>query len=165
MAKDDQTLDVKQLQAELADARMQIEELQKQLEEGSPENLQELAARAQADLQNAKMRMEREATEIRKFAMEGFLLKLLPTLDNLQRAMEHTDDPGLVAIEKELLKQLTDAGLEKMEALGEVVDPEKHEVLQAGPGEEGKVVQVLEEGYLLHGKVIRPAKVVVGSGG
>ena len=59
---------------------------------------------------------------------------------------------------------MTELGLKKMDASGAVLDPVKHEVLQAGPGEKGKVLEVFEEGYELNGKVLRPAKVRVGDG-
>ena len=132
----------------------------------------ELAGRAQADLQNAKDRLQKEGEEIRKFALENTLLMLLPTIDNFQRAFEHLPEDldgnewvkGVVAIEKDLVGKLSALGLEKIECLGESVDPEKHEVLQTGPGEEGKVIEVFEDGYLFNGKVLRPAKVKVGDG-
>lgn len=132
----------------------------------------ELAARAQADLQNAKGRMEKERSDTRRFAEVGLLAKLLPTIDNLQRAFAHLPDDlkdhewvkGVQAVEAELMKELESVGLKKIDSLGQAVDPEKHEVLQAGPGKEGKITEVFEEGYELSGKVLRPAKVKVGSG-
>ncbi len=132
----------------------------------------ELAGRAQADLQNAKDRMQKEGEELRKYALENTLLLLLPTIDNFQRAFEHLPEDlkgnewveGVVAIEKDLVGKLNALGLEKIESLGEKVDPEKHEVLQTGNGEEEKVVEVFEEGYMFNGKTLRPAKVKVGDG-
>ena len=133
-------------------------------------NLTELAARSQAELQNAKIRMEKEATEIRLFASESLLKRLLPTIDNFQRAFSHLPEDlkshewvkGVSAIEQDLMKQLTASGLTKIDALGQSVDPHKHEVLLEGEGEAGKVLEVLEDGYELHGKILRPAKVKVG---
>lgn len=134
--------------------------------------LKEIAARAQADLQNAKDRLHREAEEFRRYAAEGVMRRILPTIDNFQRAVKHVPDElknnewakGVIAMEQELLRQLHDAGLKRMESLGVSVDCTRHEVLMTGPGEDGKVVEVLEEGYMLHDKVLRPAKVKVGSG-
>ena len=71
----------------------------------------ELAGRAQADLQNAKDRMQKEGEELRKFALENTLLLLLPTIDNFQRAFEHLPEDlegnewvgGVIAIEKDLM--------------------------------------------------------------
>ncbi len=136
------------------------------------ERLKDMAGRAQADLQNAKERMERERQDVAKYALEGTLKRLLPTIDNFQRAFQHLPEDlkshdwvkGVAAIEQELVKQVTELGLKKMDASGAVLDPVKHEVLQAGPGEKGKVLEVFEEGYELNGKVLRPAKVRVGDG-
>ncbi|OGJ60288.1 nucleotide exchange factor GrpE [Candidatus Peribacteria bacterium RIFCSPHIGHO2_01_FULL_51_9] len=134
--------------------------------------MKELAARAQADLQNARMRAEKEAHDIRRFAAEGMLIRLLPTLDNFQRAIRHCPPElkshewvrGMMSVEQELMRQLEAVGFKRMELLGQSIDPQKHEVLLSGPGENGKVIEVLEDGYELHGKVLRAAKVKVGSG-
>ncbi len=134
--------------------------------------LRDLAARAQADLQNAKARAEREAADIRTFATESIVRRLLPTLDNFQRAFLHVPEElqehewvkGVAAIEQDLMRTMTDAGLKRMDAMGAVVDPQFHEVLTMGPGPEGTVTEVFEEGYMLHGKVLRPAKVRAGEG-
>jgi molecular chaperone GrpE len=132
----------------------------------------DLAARAQADLQNAKARVEREGADIRKFASEQMIRRILPTLDNFQRAFQHIPAElqsadwvkGVTAIEQDLMKQMADAGLTRMQSLGTVADPARHEILLLGPGDEGKVIEVLEEGYELNGKVLRPAKVKAGDG-
>jgi molecular chaperone GrpE len=134
--------------------------------------LTDVAGRAQADLQNAKMRMEKDAEGIRTFAAEMILKKLLPVIDNFQRAFIHlpaalNDNDwvkGVAAIEQDFMKQVTAMGLKKIEALGQPVDPAFHDVLMQGPGEAGKVTEVFEDGYMLHGKVLRPAKVKAGTG-
>lgn len=134
--------------------------------------LKELAARAQADLQNAKMRMEKEGQEIRSFAMQGLIEKLLPTISNFQRSFDHLPEDiadhdwvkGLQATEQQLMVDLQSVGLKKIESMGQVADPQVHEVLQTAQGDKDIIVSVLEEGYELNGKVIRPAKVIVGSG-
>lgn len=136
------------------------------------QKMKELAARAQADLQNAKDRMDRQAVEIGKFALEGFLMRILPTIDNFQRAFSHLPGElkdndwvkGVQAVEQALLRDLEGVGLRKIQSAGQKVDPAKHEVLQTGPGEEGMIVEVFEDGYELHGKILRPAKVKLGNG-
>jgi molecular chaperone GrpE len=136
------------------------------------DRLKDMAARAQADLQNAKARMEKEAVDIRMYAMQAMIERLLPTVDNFQRAFEHLPDDlkdhdwvkGLQATEQQLMKDLDAVGLKKIESMGEAVNPEHHEILQAAEGEKDTVIQVLEDGYTLNGKVIRAAKVVVGQG-
>jgi len=134
--------------------------------------LTDIAGRAQAELQNAKVRMEKDAEDLRKFAAESIVLRLLPVVDNFQRAFQHLPDDlkahdwvkGVAAIEQDFLRQMTELGLKKIEALGQKVDPNKHEVLMQEPGEAGVVTAVFGEGYELHGKVLRPAKVKVGDG-
>ena len=149
----------------LAELQAKVPELEEQVKK-----LTELAGRAQADLQNAKIRLERDRGEVGKFAAEATLAKLLPVIDAFQRAFQHLPEElrahewvrGIGAIEQDLMKHVSSMGLRRMEALGLSVDPVKHEVLLTEPGEEGKIVRVVEEGYELSGKVLRPAKVVVG---
>ncbi|MDB4978646.1 MAG: Heat shock protein GrpE [Candidatus Peribacteria bacterium] len=132
----------------------------------------ELAARSQAELQNAKLRMDKDAKDIRQYASEAILLKLLPTIDNFQRAFQHLPEElkshewikGMLAMEQDFMKQVTDLGMKKIESLGQQVDPHRHEVVTVGEGKEGEILEVFEDGYELHGKVIRPAKVKVGGG-
>lgn len=134
--------------------------------------LKDLAARAQADLQNAKSRLDKEAGDSRKYASEGLLRTLLPTIDNFQRAFAHLPEDlqehewvkGVQAVEQAFMNDVQAAGLQRMNSLGEPSDPQLHEILQMGPGEEGVVTEVFEEGYVLHDKVLRPAKVKVGDG-
>lgn len=134
-----------------------------QLLEAQIAKLTDLAARAQADLQNSKMRMEREAEDLRKFAIVPLLLTLLPIRDDLSRAAAK-DSEGVKQILDKLDKVFSSVGLKRMEALGKPADPAKHEIINAGPGEKDLVTNVHEEGYELHGRVLRPAKVQVGNG-
>ena len=149
------------------DQQPDIEKLLKELEQ-----MKDLAARSQADLQNAKARMEKESADSRRFAEQNLIHRLLPTIDNFQRAFDHLPEDlkdhewvkGLQVVEQAFVTEMQSVGLQRIESLGETVDPDKHELLQAGPGENGTVVEVLEDGYTLHDKVIRPAKVIVGDG-
>lgn len=125
--------------------------------------LTEIAARAQADLQNFKSRMEKETAEFRKFAGAPILLALLPIHDDLSRASEHGDE-GSAQILVKLDKILVDIGLVKMDPMGKPVDPNKHEVVNTCPGEKDIVTNIHEEGFEYHGRVLRPAKVQVGMG-
>lgn len=155
--------------------RGQLEQLRQEAD-----RLKDIAGRAQADLQNAKERLERERQEISKFALVGAVTRLLPTLDNLQRSFQHLPEEfkeheracpelvewvkGIVAIESDLVRVLGDLGLQRMESTGKMLDPAKHEALQAGPGAKDKILEVFEEGYEFNGKVLRPSKVKVGDG-
>ena len=151
-----------------------IESLQQEITAMKEEmnRYRDLAARAQADLQNAKARGEREADDMRKYASESMIRKILPTLDNFQRAFLHVPAElasqewvkGVAAIESDLMNQMTASGLKRMESLNQPVDAARHEPLSAGPGPLDTVVEVFEEGYELNGKVLRPAKVKVGDG-
>lgn len=151
---------------ELTQLRAECEILRKEAE-----RLKEMAGRAQADLQNAKDRLERERQDVAKFALVGMLTKLLPTIDNFQRAFQHLPEElktqewvkGVMAIEQDLVRQVSELGLQKIPALGAALDPARHEVLQTGPGEQGKVIEVFEEGYECNGRILRPAKVRVGA--
>src|SRR3989344_3208364 len=125
----------------------ELQELKAQLAK-----LKDTAARAQADLLNFKDRMKREGEELRKFAALPFILELLPVRDDLVRAAGHDSASGL--------KQI----LLKIDALGKKMDPERHQIVNTGAGEKDIVTLVHEEGFLLHGKVLRPAKVQVGDG-
>lgn len=132
----------------------------------------DIAARAQADLQNARMRMEKEGQEMRVYAVQALIERLLPTIDNFRRSFEHLPADlvshewvkGLKTTEEQLLKDLEAVGLKRIHPLGQPVDPHGHEVIQVAPGEKDTVVKVLEDGYELSGKVIKPARVVAGSG-
>ncbi len=140
----------------------------------------DVAARAQADLQNAKVRMEKDRCDMAKFAAEAVLTRLLPVLDNFQRAFAQIPADlagnewarpefvewvkGVQSIEQDLMKQMTAMGLQRMQSQGQMIDAQKHEGLMTGPGEAGKILEVFEEGYELHGKVLRHAKVRVGDG-
>ncbi|MDO8648262.1 MAG: nucleotide exchange factor GrpE [Candidatus Peregrinibacteria bacterium] len=145
----------------------QVKELKEQVAK-----LTEMAARAQADLQNAKIRLEKDSGEIRKYAAESILRALLPTIDNFQRAFKHlpkelaTHDwvKGVAAVELDLIRRTGELGLKRMEAMGQPVDSAQHEILLMGPGKEGDITEIIEDGYTLNGKVLRPAKVKVGDG-
>lgn len=134
--------------------------------------LKDMAARAQADLQNAKARMQKESQDMRTYAVQGLIEKMLPTIDNLQRAFTHLPDDlkdhdwikGLQTTEQQMMSDLETVGLQKIQSMGQIADPNMHEVLQATEGDKDIIVQVLEEGYTLNGKVLRPAKVIVGQG-
>jgi molecular chaperone GrpE len=136
------------------------------------QHMTDLAARSQADLQNAKTRMQKDREELQRFSAELTLRMLLPTIDNFQRAAQHLPKDieghewvkGMLATEKELVRQFQELGLQRMECMGTPVDTAMHDVVSVAEGDEGVIVQVLEDGYTLHGRLLRPAKVVVGGG-
>ena len=180
--EDDVTDDLLAKVAAAAAGDQKVVELEKKILELTEQlkKSQEVASRAQAELQNAKIRLEREAGDMRKYASEAVLMRLLPTIDNLQRALKHLPKDleekkgvypelvewvkGMIAVEQDFLKQVGEMGLKRFESLGQIIDAAKHEVLMEAVGESGTVVEVLEDGYELHSKVIRVAKVKAGSG-
>ncbi|MBM3227849.1 nucleotide exchange factor GrpE [Candidatus Peribacteria bacterium] len=170
----DGSLETSVLRKQVEDLQGQIVALTSEFEAAKAEavKMKDLAGRAQADLQNAKARVDRERTELAAFALEAILRKLLPIIDSFQRAFQHLPEAlandewtkGVVAIERQLARELEAAGLQKMSSLGAPLDPQRHEVLQQGSGKKDAVIEVYEEGYELHGRVLRPAKVKIGDG-
>lgn len=156
----DPPADVAALQAQIVDLQAQVQKLT------------DLAARAQADLQNAKARLKKDQEELAKFATESVLRKLVPVLENFQRAAQHLPTElsahdwvkGVLATEQALVTSLAEVGLARIEVLGTVADTAQCEVLMVGDGPEGVVLEVFENGYQLHGRTIKPAKVKVGNG-
>jgi molecular chaperone GrpE len=118
--------------------------------------------RALADYQNLEKRVEREKENFVRFANAVLILKMLPILDNLERANEHLKDQGIELVIKQFKDALSSEGVTEIEAVGAAFNPELHEAIEKISGEEGKVLSVVEKGYRLGEKVIRPAKVRVG---
>ena len=126
--------------------------------------------RLAADFDNYRKRVAREQVELTRRANERLLNELLPVLDDLERALEaaaeHEEaklEEGVRLVHRSLLDVLRKEGVEEIET-GGAFDPHVHEALLAQPGEgaaEGSVLQVLQKGYRLGDKVLRPARVIV----
>ncbi|MEO5576848.1 MAG: nucleotide exchange factor GrpE [Gaiellaceae bacterium] len=126
--------------------------------------------RLAADFDNYRKRVAREQVELTRRANERLLNELLPVLDDLERALEAAADheeakleEGVRLVHQSLLGLVERHGLVEIEADG-AFDPHVHEALLAQPGEgveEGAVLQVLQKGYRLGDKVLRPARVIV----
>lgn len=124
--------------------------------------------RALADYKNLEKRAADEKTEIRKFAAEVVITRLLPAMDSLTKAKEHLKDPGLDLAYKEFEAALTELGVAKLAVLGKPFDPHQMECIevvdlpaQAG-GPENQVVEETIPGYRYHDKILRVAQVKVG---
>ncbi|MFT7613644.1 MAG: molecular chaperone GrpE [Parvicellaceae bacterium] len=150
----------------------QLSELdQKELEY---KQLHEKFVRLYSEFDNFRKRTAKEKIDITKTASENVLRDLLPVLDDFERAIANNgnvEDPealkeGFGLIHSKLFKNLEVKGLKRMESQGETFDVDKHEALTNIPAPsddmKGKVVDVVEKGYLLNDKVVRFAKVVVG---
>lgn len=128
--------------------------------------------RAQADFINYKRRSEQERQDIGKFAHAALMLNLLPVLDDLERAFASIPSQianqdwvgGVKLIERKLRVALEAQGLSEIKSLGEPFDPNLHEAVMQGKGEENIVVGEIQKGYKLHDRVIRPSIVAVGNG-
>ncbi len=120
--------------------------------------------RALADYQNLEKRTMEETHEIRLYATRNFLEKLLPIIDNLERAETHLGDEGLAIAMKELYAMLAKNGVEKIDVVGKAFDPYTMECIEVTEGEKNEVVEMTNPGYTMHGKLLREAKVKVGGG-
>ncbi len=131
-------------------------------------------ARAMADFDNFRKRTERDRDDLAKFAAQGVIKDVLGTVDNLARALDgakdRADDPfvkGVRLVYDGLLKTLADHGATPLDAVGEPFDANYHEALAKMPSEtvaEDVVMNEVQRGWLLHGKLLRVAKVVVSAG-
>jgi molecular chaperone GrpE len=129
--------------------------------------------RAQADFINYKRRTEQEKQDFNRFANANLILSLLPVLDDLERALnstppaksaKHSWVEGVRLVDRKFRTILEAQGLTPIKALGEPFDPNFHEAVRQDKGKEGIVVEELQKGYMMHDRLLRPSKVVVGNG-
>ena len=118
--------------------------------------------RALADYQNLEKRTQGEKQEIRIYAAEVVLARLLPALDTLTKAAQHLKDTGLELALKELYAVLTEQGVEKIDVLDKPFDPHQMECIEVVAGKDTIVVEEVLPGYRLHDKILRVAQVKVG---
>jgi molecular chaperone GrpE len=117
--------------------------------------------RAQADFVNARKRDEEAKMEFLKFAKADLIEQLVPVLDSLELSLPH-GNKELGAVYRQLLSILKTNGLEQDDPLGKQFDPRLHESIGTLEGEENKILEVVQKGYILSGRIIRPAKVKIG---
>ena len=122
--------------------------------------------RLKAEFENSRKRQERERSRLLETASEKLVVELLPVLDNLDRALEAEGDirEGVRATREQLADALGKEGLLPIASDGQPFDPNVHEAVMGQPSEEheeGTILQTFQRGYLLNGKPIRAAKVVV----
>jgi molecular chaperone GrpE len=148
--------------------------------EGAKADLEDRLKRAIADQENSRKRTQRDAQTAVKFAASAFAADLLPTLDNLQLALnavandEAASEPlkrllqGVRATERVLLSALQKHGIRRIDPLGEPFNPNHHEVVSEVERSDlpaGTVADVLQPGYLYHDRLLRPAMVNVAKSG
>lgn len=125
--------------------------------------------RATAELENIRKRSEREVANAHRFALDRFIGELLPVVDSLELALKgeggtETMREGVEMTLKQFLQTLEKFGVTRLRPEGERFDPEVHEAMTAVPDPEAApetVLEVVQTGYLLNGRVVRPARVVV----
>ena len=126
--------------------------------------------RAAADFQNFKRRTEQERQEMARMANVALIINILPLIDDFERALQNVDArlagltwlDGVRLIHRKFQALLEMNGVTEIPADGEPFDPNVHEAVMFGEGEDGKVISVAQKGYKLGDRVIRPAMVVVG---
>lgn len=136
--------------------------------------LQDQLLRAQAELENFRRRSQREMADVRKYQSLPVVRDLLPAMDNLNRAVQAAEQTGdvtnLLAGIRMVVQQLADTlkanAAQLIDAEGQSFDPNLHEALSQVPTPDHPpmtVIQVVESGYAMHDRVVRPAKVIVSS--
>jgi molecular chaperone GrpE len=140
----------------------------------------ERGLRALAEAENTRRRAIKDREDAGKFAISRFARDLLDVLDNFSRAMDSVPDDlkdvddrinavvtGVESVQNDMLKIFTNHGIERIDPLGERFDANFHEVMFEVPGSgqpEGSITQVMEPGYIISGRLLRPARVGVAKG-
>ncbi|MBR2670027.1 MAG: nucleotide exchange factor GrpE [Solobacterium sp.] len=165
----EETEEVKEPEIDEKDAR--IEELSAKVEEleGKVNILKNEYARAYADTENMKKRLQNQFEQSNKYRIQSFALEILPVIDNCERALAvPTEDEnyrkGVEMIYKQLTTALQREGVEEIQCLNEEFDPNWHQALMSEKREDtepGKVIEVLQKGYKLKDRLLRAAMVKI----
>lgn len=143
-------LELEKLQLEIVTLKQQVDEFKNKY------------LRAIADYQNLEKRVGEERFELMKMANKNLLIKILPFLDNLEKAELFVKDEGLKISKDHFFQILKEAGLEEMDLLNKNFDPNFAEAIDIVAGkEDNKVVEILKKGYMFEDKIIRIAQVKV----
>lgn len=170
--QEEQTVEVNPLEA--AEAR--IAELESYISEADARE-KDIQLRAQAEIQNIRRRAEQDVEKAHKFALEKFSKELLTVVDNLERGLAALDNAvtdkktqalvdGVEMTHKEFISTLAKFGVEAVGAVGEAFNPELHQAISMQPAEgidANHISTVLQKGYTLQGRVLRPAMVIVAA--
>jgi molecular chaperone GrpE len=141
--------------------------------EAANASLRDRLLRALAEVENTRRRAERSVADAREYGISDFAAELLSVVDNLQRAVASADQTpadaalldGVRATQRQLLATLARFGVKRIEALGASFDPNLHEAMAEVEGDSSlprSVVSVLEDGYMIHDRLLRAARVAVG---
>ena len=135
----------------------QIEELKQKVSD-----LENNWKRALADYQNLEKRIAEDKEQLVFYVKKQTVEEFLPFLDNLEKIEEHVKDKGLELTLKEFKKTLTNMGVQEIETEGKEFDHEVMDAIETQKGDKNKILKTALRGYLLNGKLLRPAKVIVG---
>lgn len=153
------------------DSAARMQELESELASANDRLL-----RALAEMENVRRRADRERGEALKFAGSGLARDLLPAIDNLRRAIESVPQvdrldeasrqllAGVEATERAILDTLQKHGIQRIDPVGDLFDPHRHQAMYEEPSDErapGTVTRVLQPGYMYHDRLLRPAVVGV----
>lgn len=159
---------IAQLEQELSAKNEEVAALEQELESAKAEvtKTQELAKRIQADSINASNRARRDIEEGAKSTKKRILSDLLPAIDSLELAIKNCegDDSGLKLTLNLLMKTLEQYGVETINPEQEIFDPEMHEamtVIEQEGTATNTIIEVLQKGYMIQDRLIRPARVIV----
>lgn len=167
------------LMDELTQANFRIEELEQLLavSESALADRKEVEVRAAAEIQNIRTRTAKDVEQARKFALEKFANELLPVIDNMERALQGTspEDEATKAIYegveltmKGFLNSVEKFGVAQVNPLGDAFNPAHHQAIGMQPSAEypeNTVMLVMQKGYILNDRLLRPAMVMVSQGG
>ncbi len=166
------------IDGETSDVSSETDELIQEAVAAALAEQHDMVLRAQAEVQNMRRRCEQDVEKAHKFALEKFGTELLPVMDNLERALQavtNADDESVKALYegveltlKGFAETLIKNNIEQLDPQGEPFDPQQHEamsIVENDDVEPNTVLTVVQKGYLLNGRVIRPAMVMVSKGG
>ena len=157
-------------EASVSELEQRIEELTDQLAQAKDQTL-----RAHAEAQNIKRRAHLDVEKAHKFALEKFVNELIPVVESLEKGLESAEQAegsheamleGMRLIQKQFLDALGKFKVEQLNPAGEPFDPNFHQAISMVPNpdlEPNTVMDVFQKGYTLHGRVVRPAMVVVSN--
>jgi molecular chaperone GrpE len=162
------------IDGETSDVSSETDELIQEAVAAALAEQHDMVLRAQAEVQNMRRRCEQDVEKAHKFALEKFGTELLPVMDNLERALQavtNADDESVKALYegveltlKGFAETLIKNNIEQLDPQGEPFDPQQHEamsIVENDDVEPNTVLTVVQKGYLLNGRVIRPAMVMV----
>ena len=177
LTENEQTMTADELEQSINDddniARIAELEAELEIANGTIDGQKDAVLRARADMENAKRRAEQEVDKARKFALEKFASELLPVLDNLERAMQVADaendaiKPVIEGVEltlKSFTSTVEKFGMQVVDPQGESFNPELHQAMSMQESADlapNTVMAVMQKGYTLNGRLLRPAMVIV----